>query len=94
MAKTSFNFETKKNIDMTELEKMYLEKLEKRILEIGVSNVFLVSLLKLTVSYLSLERIKVFSKKYGISTQGIRKSKKYKNNIVKICNYQLIVDNS
>lgn len=72
---------------MTELEKMYLEKLEKRILEIGVSNVFLVSLLKLTELYLSLESINDFSKKYGITTQGIRKSNKHKKNIIKICNY-------
>lgn len=79
---------------MSEIERIYLERLEKRILEKGVSNAFLVSLLKLSVSYLSLERIKIFSKKYNISTQGIRKSKKHKNNIVKICNYQLIIDNS
>lgn len=78
---------------MTELEKMYLEKLEKRILEIGVSNVFLVSLLKLTELYLSLESINDFSKKYGITTQGIRKSNKHKKNIIKICNYQVIIDN-
>lgn len=78
---------------MTELEKMCLEKLEKRILEIGVSNEFLVSLLKLTELYLSLERINDFSKKYGITTQGIRKSNKHKKNIIKICNYQVIIDN-
>jgi hypothetical protein len=78
---------------MTELEKMYLEKLEKRILEIGVSNEFLVSLLKLTELYLSLESINDFSKKYGITTQGIRKSNKHKKNIIKICNYQVIIDN-
>lgn len=78
---------------MTELEKTYLEKLEKRILGIGVSTEFLVSLLKLTELYLSLESINDFSKKYGITTQGIRKSNKHKKNIIKICNYQVIIDN-
>ena len=76
---------------MSELEQEYLYKLEKRINDIGVSNDFLVSIMKLCETYLNLQRISVYSKENRKTPQGMRKYRK--NNIIKICDYQLIIDN-
>ena len=77
---------------MNELEKLYIERLERKILTEGVSNEFLVSLLKLCEAYLQLTRVKKYSDEINKSTQGIRKY--HSDKIVKICNYQLIINNN
>jgi len=76
---------------MTEIEQEYLEKLEKRIYEKGISNDFLVSLLKLSENYLNLQRISHFAKENNKTTQGVRRFES--NRIIKICKYQLIINN-
>lgn len=76
---------------MNELEQLYLERLENKIMSEGVSNEFLVSLLKLSCSYLNLQRVSDYSKKNKITTQGLRKY--HKSKIIKISNMQFVIDN-
>ena len=76
---------------MKDIEQEYLQKLEKKIIETGVSNEFLVSLLKLSEQYLNLKRISEHAKETSKSPQGIRKFQKDK--IITVCNYQLIIYN-
>jgi hypothetical protein len=74
---------------MTKYEQDILNRIGSLIHEGKLSNDFLVSNLKLSVEYLNLQRISDYSKQNNISTQGLRGNK----NIIKICNYQLIIDN-
>jgi hypothetical protein len=74
---------------MTKYEQDIINRIGELIHEGKVSNEFLVSNLKLSVEYLNLQRISDYSKQNNISTQGLRGNK----NIIKICNYQLIIDN-
>jgi hypothetical protein len=74
---------------MTEGEQLMLNIIAEITHNHGVSNEFLVSLLKLCEDYLNLQRVSDFAKENGVSTQGLRGNK----NIIKICNYQLITDN-
>ena len=76
---------------MTEYEQNILNRIEQLIHDGKLSNDFLVSNLKLSCDYLNLKRLSVYEKEYGKSTQGLRKH--HKNKIIKICNYQLIIDN-
>jgi hypothetical protein len=76
---------------MSELGQEYLQRLEKRVVEKGVSNEFLVSLLKLSETYLNLQRLSDYAKENNKTTQGLRRFKKDK--IIKICDYQLIINN-
>lgn len=76
---------------MTELEKLYIERLEKKIYTDGVSNQFLIELLKLCVDYLQLIRISKFSSISKKSEQSIRKY--HQEKIITICDYQLIINN-
>lgn len=76
---------------MNELEQLYLYRLENKIMSEGVSNEFLVSLLKLCEIYLQLTRVKKYSDEIKKTTQGIRKYQLDK--IIKICNYQLVINN-
>jgi hypothetical protein len=74
---------------MTKYEQDILNRIGSLIHEGKVSNEFLVSNLKLSVEYLNLQRISDYAEQNNISTQGLRGNK----NIIKICNYQLIIDN-
>ena len=77
---------------MTDVEKSYLDRLENKIYSGDISNEFLVSLMKLSETYLGLIRIKDYAKEVGKTEQSIRRY--HKNNIIKICNHQLIINNS
>ena len=72
---------------MTGYEKNVKNRIGQLIHEGKLSNEFLVSCLKLCEDYLNLQRISDFAKENGVSTQGLRGNK----NIIKICNYQLII---
>ena len=74
---------------MTKYEKDILNKIGQLVQDGKLSNDFLVSNLKLSVDFLNLQRISDYAKENGKSTQGLRGNK----NIVKICNYQLIINN-
>lgn len=74
---------------MTQKEQNIINRIEEIILTEGVSNEFLVSTLKLCAFYLQLERVSETAKKENKTTQGIRKFR----NIVKICGYQLTINN-
>lgn len=76
---------------MTEIEQQYIDRLERKIHTDGVTNDFLVSLLKLSETYLQLTRIKEYASQVNKSEQAIRR---YDTNaIVKVCNYQLVINN-
>ena len=72
---------------MTKYEQNIINRIEELILEGKVSNDFLISNLKLSVSYLNLKRVSDYAKSEGKSTQGLRGSKK----IIKICDYQSLL---
>lgn len=74
---------------MTEYENKVYNRIGQLIHDGKLSNDFLVSNLKLSAEYLNLQRISDYSKQNNISTQGLRGNK----NIIKICNYQLIINN-
>ena len=74
---------------MTQKEQNIINRIEEIITTDGVSNEFLVSLLKLSCEYLVLERVSETAKRENKTTQGIRKFR----NIVKICGYQLTINN-
>ena len=74
---------------MTKYEQNIINKIGQLIQDGKLSNDFLVSNLKLSVDFLNLKRVSEYAKEEGKSTQGLRGSK----NIIKICGYQLIIDN-
>lgn len=74
---------------MTQKEQNIINRIEEIITKEGISNEFLVSLLKLSEQYLQLERVSETAKREDKTTQGIRKFR----NIVKICGYQLTINN-
>lgn len=74
---------------MTDYEQKIYNRIGQLIQNGKLSNDFLVSNLKLSVDYLNLKRVSDYSKENDKSTQGLRGNK----NIIKICGYQLIIDN-
>ena len=74
---------------MTDNEQLMLKKLEKHILEKGVSNEFLVQLIELSGSYLNLMTIPRYAKANGISYNGAKKFR----NAIKLFNVKFIIDN-
>jgi len=76
---------------MTEYEQNILDRISQLIHEGKLSNEFLVSNLKLSCDYLNLKRLSDYEKETGKSTQGLRKQ--HKDKIIKICDFQLFIDN-
>ena len=74
---------------MTNYEQNVLKRIEQLIVEGELTNDFMVANLQLLESYLSLQRVSTTAKLTGKSVFGIRKFRK----IVKICNYQLTINN-
>ena len=74
---------------MTDKEIIIINRIEEIINVDGVSNDFLISMLKLCEQYLQLERVSKTAERENKTTQGIRKFR----NIVKICDYQLTINN-
>lgn len=74
---------------MTQKEQNIINRIEEIILTEGVSNDFLVSMLKLCEQYLQLERVSKTAERENKTTQGIRKFR----TIVKICDYQFTINN-
>lgn len=86
--KPSFNIETYPQ--MTPNEHNKITEIENFIFTNKITNEFLVSMLKLATDYLSLERVSDTAKRTGKTTQGIRKHRE----IIKICDYQLTINNN
>jgi hypothetical protein len=74
---------------MTPKEHNIINRIEEIIHKEGVSNDFLVSILKLSELYLNLKRVSEMAEIKGQTTQWLRKSDK----VVTICGYQLIPNN-
>ena len=85
----SRNFKHERSVQMTEYETDIINKIGQLVQKGKLSNDFLVSNLKLSVDLLNLKRVSKYAKEEGKSTQGLRGDK----NIIKICGYQLIIDN-
>ena len=76
---------------MTKYEQDILDRIEDLIRDKKLTNDFLVSNLQLSIDYLGLTRIEEYSKQIGKSNWGVRKYQSDK--IIKVCNYQLIINN-
>ena len=76
---------------LTEYEQNVLNRLCDLIKQGKLSNNFLVANLQQSVDYLGLTRINDYAKQIKKSNWGVRKFSKHK--IIKICNYQLIINN-
>jgi hypothetical protein len=76
---------------MTDYEKDTLSKIESLIHKGKLSNDFLIASLQLSVNYLNLQRVEIIAKETGKSNWWIRKSRK--KDTIKICDYQLIINN-
>ena len=74
---------------MNELEVEMLTKFERRVMENGVSNTFLVELIKSAGSFLNLETIPNYAKRTGKSYQGVKKFR----HIEKIFDVKFVIDN-
>jgi len=74
---------------MTDYEKDILAKLEKMIVEKGVSNEFLVQLIELAGGYLNLMTIADYAKGKSMSYNGVKKCR----NVVKIFKTKYVIDN-
>ena len=72
---------------MTKREEVILQRLGELVHNGEIGKDGLVSLLKLCETYLNLQRISDYAKDNNISTQHARKHK----DVIKICNYQLII---
>jgi len=74
---------------MTDYEKDILAKLEKIIVEKGVSNEFLVQLIELAGGYLNLMTIADYAKGKSMSYNGVKKCRE----IATIFNTKYVIDN-
>jgi hypothetical protein len=74
---------------MTEYETNIINRIGDLIHKGKLTNDFLVSNLKLSADYLNLKRVSDYGKENKKTTQGLRGSDK----IIKICDYQLVIDN-
>ena len=75
---------------MTDFEANKINEIQNMIIEGKLSGAFLVANLQLSIDYLNLVRVKDYAKSINKSEWGVRRV--YKNKIVKICNYQLVID--
>jgi len=76
---------------LTEYERDVLNRLCDLIEQGRLTNNFIVANLQQSVLYLNLTRVEKYSKQIGKSNWGVRKY--YKNKIIKICDYQLVINN-
>lgn len=74
---------------MTDSEKAMLNNLEKRIVEIGVSNEFLIENIKLNIQYLGLKTIMQYKKLYHKTYRGVKNHRK----IVNLFGKNFVIDN-
>lgn len=76
-------------MEMSEEERMMLERLERRIVEKGVSNAFLVQLIELCGRYLGLLTISAYAKRHKLSYNGVKKGR----HPLRILGIRFVVDN-
>lgn len=74
---------------MNEIEQQMLERLEKRIVETGVSNEFLVQICELSGKYLNLRTISDYAKENKMSYNGAKRFR----NVISLFNCKFIIDN-
>ena len=77
-------------MEISKEERLMLERLEKRIIESGVSNEFLVQLIELSGSYLGLQTIPHYAKSHHLSYNGVKKARQK----VVLFGVRFVVDNS
>jgi len=76
-------------MQMTEKERITLEKFGKFTQESNTSNDFLVELIQQAGSFLNLRTIPNYAKQEGMSYEGVRKFR----NVTEIFNVKFVIDN-
>ena len=76
---------------MTDYERKILTQIGTLYQEGKLTDEFMVSNMKQCEEYLNLKSISEYAKSIGKTSQGVRMYRK--KNIIKICNFQMIIDN-